>query len=176
MWPWKNYYPLYQQEVARRTHAEALVQVWKNKYFYTVNKPSIKPEVVDYVDTGTLVEELFNYLGSYRVLYPLDNYYAVTSLEDVLRRVQLAGVHKLVKILDVHDCDDFAIGLVGEFSNDPFWWDKPFGFIIAGSHVLNIFYAKHEGVSQLYLLEPMTGELVPKETINGEIITMVVIP
>ena len=110
----------------------------------------------------------------------LSGRYHLTTISEILRFGEWAGVNKLTYNDPFHVCNDFAAGVVGAMLNEPDWWGIPCGMIVglqgplAGHDVVIVCACESEEnqTPQLYVIEPQNNTLIQGALAPGWIDTI----
>tara|TARA_Y100000310_G_scaffold233219_1_gene236076 strand:+ start:3324 stop:3812 length:489 start_codon:yes stop_codon:yes gene_type:complete len=112
----------------------------------------------------------------------LSGQYKATTIDELMRFVQWARVHKLRYTPIFRDCPDFALALAGKFPQTD-WYGSPVGMInvMQGGqwHVMDIAFAYPNAENQtlaLHIIEPQDGVIVPTARVAGQPIDLILMP
>jgi len=100
----------------------------------------------------------------------LDNWYYISTKEEILKFAKETFVHKKTYVSEENDCEDFSLSLIGYFKQELMHF--PFGFAGGGgsgwAHAFNIFVALDENnIVELYIYEPQTTQCWKYSELNN---------
>jgi hypothetical protein len=111
-----------------------------------------QPEIINILygdDISKIVSGL-----NYRFYQKIDKTYTEVSLKSIKEFLQFDMISKNDYILDIYDCDNFAIDLLHRMWH----WapNMPFGLCFVNGHVLNCFVSE----GQFYFIEPQNDHIM----------------
>lgn len=180
MWYWPyTTTKLYNEEVARRTHAENMWNLWQKNFFDLKNKPTspsiLEPITYGFVSSTQLIQLFVDKFGLEVVpwLKIKDGNFKATTVDEMMFGISLSGVSKMTYEPDFCDCDDFSFALTGWFCLHKGWQALPFGsvstFIGVEHHNQNCFIAYADMTLKklvLKFIEPQDNRFVEPDRIE----------
>ena len=106
-------------------------------------------------------------------LYIADAYSEITAISEIRRFVDWDITNIFPYEAEIHDCDDFALALAGDFAKYPGWSGFPVTFIwgdLYGGHAFATAVAWRslaERVPAVYFIEPQNDWEIAREQVEG---------
>jgi len=153
--------------------AENLLLEYENKELNSKLAPPKAPLIKGKI-SGIIIDKL------YREIFPeekdrihiSDGMYEITSISEMRRFVDWSKVDRLKYIKNIRDCDNFSIGLVGEFAVTEGWSGFPVGIIwgdLYGGHAFVTCVAwdsLENKTPTVYYIEPQSDNELAQEIVE----------
>lgn len=111
--------------------------------------------------------------GVRNALYIADAYSEITAISEIRRFVAWDITNIFPYQAEIHDCDDFALALAGDFAKYPGWSGFPVTYIwgdLYGGHAFATAVAWRsfeERVPAVYFIEPQNDWEIAREQVEG---------
>lgn len=105
-------------------------------------------------------------------LYISDLQYEITAISELRRFVDWDDTNIFPYVSEIHDCDDFALALAGDFAKYPEWSGFPVSFIwgdLYGGHAFCTCVAwksLEDRTPTVYFMEPQNDHEIAAETVE----------
>lgn len=141
-----------------------LFQWWKPAVPARIDLGTFNPSL----DIAPLIAATWGYgvFGENKIKV-LSGEYKATTIDSLLGFVNYCKIHELDYVEPYHDCPDFAMGLLGKFTNTKQWWGTAFGYLgimtLASWHAINIAFAypsEDDLTCTMYFIEPQDARLL----------------
>lgn len=106
-------------------------------------------ETITLHEMSSILLDKLEGMGCEAPVYLPDDVCKIYKMQDVVSRLKLQQIDRLVYIPEMHDCDDFAAKLFGEFA----------GLVWTNVHALN-WFVSDEG--KFWFVEPQTSQIADK--------------
>ena len=144
-----------------------------------LNPPS-PPVEVGMIESGEVWQLLFNLFPNNDKIFLSDNRYQITSISEIRRFIEWDNTNIFSYEAEIHDCDDFALALAGDFAKHPRWSGFPVGIIWAdygiGAHAFLTCIAWNEDkMPTVYFIEPQNDHEIVMESFGDAILYLLTI-
>lgn len=130
--------------------------------------PTVK-EVISRTIIESLYEEIFPSAGS--KVFIADIEYEITAISELRRFIEWDNTNIFRYVAELHDCDDFALALAGDFAKYPEWSGFPASFIwgnLYGGHAFFTCVAwksLEDKTPTVFFVEPQNDHEIAEEMV-----------
>jgi hypothetical protein len=140
--------------------------------------PPSPPDVFEEIQ-GALLRDIFREVFPNGNIFVSDRRYKITMQSELRRFIEWDNVNIFPYVSEWHDCDDFAIALVGDFAKYPGWSPYPVALIWAdygiGPHGFAVDIAWESPDIRIYYTEPQNDYEIAAESMEGAELQLLVL-